>query len=438
MRILVAIAAAMLVMPMTLQAQAGPAGAEPYSGDFMKRSTMTGDWFDLRNDLAAKGITFDASLTQVTQGVMGGGKDRSWEYGGRGILTGNLDTQKLGLWPGGFLSVEMEGNFEDAVNGKTGALMPVNTNQVLPLPGGGHLNMPQWAFAQFFSEYAGVMFGKLDTTTGDNNEFAHGKGDRQFINLALNINPTVMVAVPYSTLGASVIALPTKNFDEAIVNFSILQGNGTPDDAGFDELDSDKLAFAGEARWRTHLFGLTGHQLVGGVYSNKNITSLDQRIQFPITGKNTLEKETDTWAVYCNFDQYFFQPKKDEDRGAGVFGRFGASDGDPNPLHYFYSVGLSSKGPVPARAFDEMAVGFYYVDVQSPTLSGPLRSRSLLRDEWGVEVYYNVAITPWLRFTPDVQILQPAQERRLASSTTLSKDTINITTVLGARLQMIF
>ena len=63
----------------------------PYSGAFFDRSTLTGDWGGARNDLAAKGITFDANLTQIEQGVVSGGKNGSWEYGGRGDLTGNLD-----------------------------------------------------------------------------------------------------------------------------------------------------------------------------------------------------------------------------------------------------------------------------------------------------------------------------------------------------------
>ena len=29
-----------------------------------------------------------------------------------------------------------------------------------------------------------------------------------------------------------------------------------------------------------------------------------------------------------------------------------------------------------------------------------------LRDLWGVELYYNVEITPWFHVTPDLQILQ--------------------------------
>ncbi len=57
-----------------------------YSGDFWSRSTLTGDWGGVRNDLASKGVAFDASLTQVTQGIVGGGKDDLWKYGGRALL----------------------------------------------------------------------------------------------------------------------------------------------------------------------------------------------------------------------------------------------------------------------------------------------------------------------------------------------------------------
>ena len=85
-----------------------------------------------------KGVTIDMSLTQAAQGIVHGGKDTGWQYGGgRGDINLHLDTQKLGLWPGGFLNVEAEGNFIPAdtfrksINGRTGALMSVNSSQIL-------------------------------------------------------------------------------------------------------------------------------------------------------------------------------------------------------------------------------------------------------------------------------------------------------------------
>ncbi len=422
------------LLALTLAAAAA-ADETTYSGGFLDRSTITGDWGGARNDLAAKGVTFNLSLTQVGQGVVDGGKDASWQYSGRGNLTTNLDTQKLGLWPGGFLTLELEGNYSKSVNGSTGSLMPVNSNQLYPEPVGDNFNVPQLSFAQFLSPYAGVMLGKLDTLSGDANEFAHGKGDTQFMNLALNLNPTLLVAVPYSTLGAGVIVLPTKDPHAAILNFMVLQGNGQASTPGFDDLDDDKLVFAGAGRVRTDFFGMTGHQLVGGAYANKQFASIDQRLGFVIENR-ALKKEDGAWAVYYNFDQYLYEPHKGAGRGAGLFFRFGASDGNPNPMQYFFSGGVGGNGMMASRPLDRFGLGFYYIDVKSPTFQRPFFTRTFLGDEWGFEAFYNVAITPWMLLTPDLQVVEPSQRERLISLGRREK--VDTATVLALRLQLLF
>lgn len=397
--------------------------------------TLPAAWVGTRSSLAEKGITFDANLTQVGQGVVGGGKDDSdWEYGGRGNLTGNLDTQKLGLWPGGFLTVELEWNWSDSVNGKTGGLMPVNTNQLFPAPPGDKLGLPNLSFAQFLSHYGGVTIGKFDTLTGDANEFAHGKGDTQFLNTALNIN-AVALAIPYSTLGGGIIGLPTKDPNEAIVQFLVVSATGNATTAGFDDLASDNLVFALEGRMRTGFFDLTGHQLVGALYSNRSYTSIDQRLDDVIEGRR-LATNSDTWSVYYNFDQYLYETDKEAGQGVGIFGRFGASKGQPNPAEYFFSFGLGGKGMFPARELDRFGIGYYYIIINNPTLQHPLFSRKLLEDEWGFEVFYNIALTPWMLLTPDLQVIGPAQKTYATGLVT--RDSVDVATVLGFRLQLIF
>jgi len=420
----------------------------PYSGDLLGRSTLTGDWFGVRNDLAAKGITLDANLTQIYQGVVDGGKDDAWKYGGRGNLTFNVDTQKLGLWPGGFLTVEVEGNFTNSVNRLTGALMPVNNSQLYPTPTIVHknnLNVPNVSFMQFFSPYAGVVLGKLDTTSGDANEFAHGKGDTQFLNLAFNINPLAVVTVPYSTLGAGLIILPTKDPKAAIVSLMVLQSNGEASTSGFSDLHSNQLTFSGEARVRTDFFGLTGHQLIGGTYSNETFNSLNQSLRIFIENQSP-EKQDGSWSFFYNFDQYLYEPKKGSGQGAGVFGRFGVSDGNPNPMHFFFSFGVGGKGIIPSRPLDRFGIGYYYIDVNSPTFTGLLgREREFLRDEYGFEAFYNIAITPWMQLTPDIQVIRPVQKEAitigqgpLGLPAITSRESLHTATVLGLRLQLVF
>jgi porin len=40
-----------------------------------------------------------------------------------------------------------------------------------------------------------------------------------------------------------------------------------------------------------------------------------------------------------------------------------------------------------------------------------LSPRVPLRDEHGMEAFYNFAVTPWCQITPDVQFILPAQDR---------------------------
>jgi porin len=427
---------------------ASPAGAQqapaagPYSGDLLTRSTLTGDWAGLRNDLAERGVTFDLSLTQIEQGIVRGGKKRTWKYGGHGDLVVNVDSQKLGLWPGGFLNLEAEGNWSSAVNADTGALMPVDFNRVLPLPN-RDFYLDALNFTQFFSTRFGVTFGKYATITstdGDMNEFAHGKGDTQFLNMALNFNPVLALTVPYSTLGAGVVVLPTAKPEEAVAKLLVLQTNGTVSSAGFDDLSRSKLSLVGEGRLTTHFFERTGHQLLGFSLSNKNYTSLDQRLE-PVLEGSSLEKQNGSWNVYYNFDQYLYQPEKGSDRGLGVFGRFGVSDGDANPMHFFYSVGVGGKGVIPGRPRDQFGVGFYYLDIERPSITGPFRTMKLLRDEYGFEAYYNAAVTPWLQLTPDIQVVRGAQKNKIDVNAMgppfIDREAIDTSVVLGLRLRIL-
>jgi len=420
----------------------------PYSGDIWTRSTFTGDWWGVRNELANKGVTLDMSITQVGQGVVAGGKNGEWEYGGRGDFILNLDSGKLGLWPGGFFNFEMEGNWGRAINNKTGALMPVNTNQIVPEPPGGIFGVPAWNFTQFLSPYAGLTIGKYATITansGDMNEFAHGKGDTNFMNLAFNFNPLIAFTVPYSALGTGVIVLPTKDPKQAIVSLLVLQANGNPTVSGFGDLNGNDIVVAAEGRVRTDFFGFTGHQDFGTSFSNKKFVSIDQRLDRDVIENRDLQRKKGSWNIWYNFDQYLYEPKKGVDQGIGLFMRLGVSDGNPDFMKFFSSFGMGGKGMFEGRPNDKFGVGFYFINVNNPTINGPLQSRKFLRNETGLEAFYDVAITPWLFLTPDLQVLTGAQKKTtslvqgpLGVLPRLETHSIGTTTVLGVRLRMVF
>ena len=94
--------------------------AQPYDvpptwgGDFWDRPRLTGSWWGLRDELGKKGVVFDADILLSPQGVMSGGKDTGWDFYGNADYTLNIDTGKLGLWPGGFLKVYGDSSFGDS------------------------------------------------------------------------------------------------------------------------------------------------------------------------------------------------------------------------------------------------------------------------------------------------------------------------------------
>ena len=97
-----------------------------------------------------------------------------------------------------------------------------------------------------------------------------------------------------------------------------------------------------------------------------------------------------------------------KDQGFGLFGRFGFTDGEVNPVQEFYSIGLGGKGLIPGRDNDSFGVGYCYLSV-SDDLPRVIERRT--QDEQGMELYYNVAITPWLHITPDLQVVEPTREK---------------------------
>lgn len=410
--------------------------AESSSGTVWTRATLSGDWNGVRRRLAENGVTFDLSLTQVGQGVVDGGKETGWAYGGRGDLVANLDTEKLGLWPRGLFTVEVEGTFGADVNARTGALMEVNSNQLYPIADLDGVGVPAVMLTQLLSRKLGVIVGKVQTGS-DANELAAGKGDVQFFNIAFTFNAAALLTMPYSALGAGVILLPTGNEESAKLKLFVVDAEGKGNTAGFDTVFDGGTAYHAEGRIRTGLLGLTGHQLIGGTYSTKSFTALDQNVRLVVEDRSLREKDG-SWCLYYNFDQYLYESESGSGHGLGVFGRFGISDGNPNPVKYFYSAGIGGRGVVPGRPLDSFGIGYYFITVGNPSFTGPFAARSLLGDEQGGEAYYNLAITPWMKLTPDIQLVRPAQRRTVGTSgIQASVKHVDTAAVVGIRLQLI-
>lgn len=408
---------------------------ETYSGDLGSRVRLTGDWGGVRNDLAKRGVILDVDLLQTVQGVWTGGGDTGHEYWGSADYTLKVDFGKLGLWPGGFLKIKGESSFGNSVNRKAGAIVPVNGDALFPVPDDPDTTLTSVVFTQFLAPWVGVFLGKIETLDGDANEFADDHRTK-FLNPAFDFNFITLRTIPYAGLGAGLILIPT---DSVLFTALAIDTEGKAETSGFDTVFDDGTSLYGELTVKVAPFGLSGHQRLGFMWGEKDFVSLEQdprnlllRLlieRFPALGVaipvEDIRREQGSWAVTYNFDQYLWAEKtsdgKEVRRGIGLFFRFGVSDGEANPIKYVFSAGIGGKGAIPGRPLDTFGVGWYRIEF-SDNLFPVLRGQFALGldHEQGVELYYNVALTPWLFATASLQIVDQGLQKSLEPGPTFT------------------
>jgi porin len=368
---------------------------------------LTGDWCGCRDTLVDNGITFDWDVAHFYGGVASGGLDRTFRYGGHGDYVTNLDLDKLAGRKGLFLKLRAEHRFGENINRDTGSVLPAYVLADLPVLGEEELLLTNVLFTQFLSERFAVFFGKLDTLDGDLNAFAHGRGKTQFSNMAFVVNPIGLRTIPYSTLGCGLVVLGDEG--TPLFTYTVLNPTDTADTAGFDELFAEGVAMSAELRLPTRLLGLPGHQLFAATWNSRDYVSLgqDPRVVFPDVAIN---QTSGSWSLFWNFDQYLVVDPSNPQRGWGVFGRAGIADDVANPLASFLSFGVGGSSPLAGRPSDTFGVGWYRAETSDEI--GPLLQATLgpLSAGQGVELFYNMQVTPWLHVTPDVQVLMPARD----------------------------
>jgi porin len=162
------------------------------------------------------------------------------------------------------------------------------------------------------------------------------------------------------------------------------------------------------ANWKTSIAGRTGTYAVKGIYSTKSgldFRNLDQLL-LPSAARNLTFKKG-SWYVGLSGQQYIFQDRSNPTRGWGLFGEITAADGNPNTLQWSGYLGLGGSSLIPGRPTDRFGVAVFRYGA-SRDLKRELAAVFKLDDEAGAEAFYNVAVTPWLRITADIQYVDPA------------------------------
>lgn len=396
---------------------APPAQVNPYEGDLFTRPYLTGDWNGRRSQLAANGVTWDLFATQFYQGVTSGGLSQEFEYGGKLDFLPNFDGQKLGLWQGLSANMHVESRFGTTTNSICGTLLPSNAAMAFPFdPDPSSVWLTAFKFNQALSEHLILFAGKVNGLDGYALKYSPGvstnlPGLGGFQSIGLTFNPIAARGVPYSAAAAGAAVL----FGEgSSLGFSVIDP-AERSDRGMDNLFDGGATLATDLVVRRTTMGLPTIVNLGGVYTTADFTSLDPSVYLDLLrqgqlqsaiGSGNLPVENGSWALYTTVSQALWQSASDPKASWGIFGGLGLSDGNPNPIQYYASLGIGGRRMSPARPLDSWGIGYYYVGL-SDEVKTLTQTALPLRDEYGAEAFYNIALLPSCRLTPNLQIARP-------------------------------
>lgn len=379
-----------------------------FGGPIGERTKLTGDWFGRRTKLNDGGITLDVSTAQFYASVTSGGLQQQFQYGGRNDYFLNLDAEKLGLWSGASVTLHGETRYGESVNSISGTIAAPNLMLAFPLATGSVTALTGVTFTQSLSDELQVYFGKLNTLDGFEQPLTGAGNLSGFQNTAMLYNPVFARTVPYSTLGAG-FDLTREKTSFSVVAYDT---NDTTTVTGFNTFFSNGVTIYSELNFTTNFFDRPGHQGFSGTYSSGTYSDLTPTAYLdPISGLNIVTTpRTGSWCLAYNFDQALYVDPDDSERMWGVFGNFGMADSNPSPVSWFASAGISGAAGLPRRKADTFGFSYFYVGV-SDSLKD-LSPRLLpLRDEYGIELYYNAALNPWCQITPDLQVISPFRDQ---------------------------
>jgi porin len=343
-----------------------------------------------------------------------------------------VDTGRAGLWPGGVFHFTLESRYGSSSPQNTftvGSSVPQYTGLAYPGPFFVHDVLPtEYFLLQSLTPKFAVILGKANVLTHADQTFFGDNYKYYFANLNFNKNP--MALNFYNTYSLAAIGIWTPSQRVTFV-------------AGVYDPNTEANNFATKAFDRVNLYGITifsykiGH-LPGQSWAQYNWTNkpkIDLTSPFgqlspsevpqavgvllgtPSSQALPTNYRSTSWVTVGNFAQYLFV--KDQPgavaaklgsgqplRGIGLFGRIGYAPEDTNPITRDASVALFANGLSDHRPNDSFGLGIYHNGISQPLkndIAGLTAATATAKNENGLEVFYDVAITPAIRLIPSYQ-----------------------------------
>jgi porin len=402
------------------------------SRDFRYRTQLSGDWGGMRTDLARHGFFFDLYSTSAYQDVTSGGLKTGSAFIQNTQLSMNVDTGRAGLWPGGVVHVTLEarnGSSSAQDTFTAGATVPQYTGLAFPGPFFVHDVLPTEFFLfQSLTPKFSVILGKVNVLTHADQTLFGNSYKYDFANLNFNKNPMALNFYNTTSWAGIGVWTPSKWLTTSV---------------GVYDPNSEANNFATKAFDRVNIYGITIFSykignLPGQSWGQANWTNkpkIDLTSPFgqlspsevpqavgvllgtPSTQTLPINYKSKSWVTIGNFSQYLFVKDRpgavaeklgtgQSLRGVGLFGRIGYAPEETNTITRDASVALFGYGLSDHRPNDSFGLGIYHNGISQPLkddfeqLTG---AAATVKNENGLEVSYDFAITPAIRLIPSYQ-----------------------------------
>lgn len=381
--------------------------------------TLTGDWGGLRTRLADEGITFNAQYAAEVWSNVTGGEKTGTVYTGLMSLQGNVDLQKLVGWQGASVSTRWYW-----LSGQDISMTDLGNNifTVSNIAGFNTFRMSEFWFQQnFLNNWISIRMGQLAADS----QFGVSTYETVFLNGTFAWSPDLSTNVPNGgpayPMGAPAVQLALTPLTWLTYQGAVFQGNVFAQDVnqhGFrwNLSPSNGYFSIHELILRTNQAaranGLPGEFKIGGWFDTapapdaSNTQPWNYGLYFIADQMLYRVPQPGSVPVIANSGQQTAASSL-TDKGLGIFAYIGLAPRNSNVINFYVDGGLNYKGLIPTRDNDVLGAGFAYGHLNNNPQGN--NGRSDLGYEMLLEATYQIVLTPWLSFQPDLQyVMQPS------------------------------
>ena len=379
-------------------------------------STLTGDWNGLREQLEDDGFVLQGRYTSIMMENFEGGLSTGFFGGGAAGVTLTIDTETCLDHDGGTVFIDWE--YFDWYNGTFGRLDTYDPTGSVVGSNGNFIDDDQSGFnaiaqlyydQQLIENVLSMRFGKMDANSTFSNIEPAGAFQYNLMHNPATLNPY------FPTYPAEATALQAQlNLGQYVTGYFGWYDGTT---AAYDPATGRSGPDTG-TRGPATFFDNDGHWFLITEWSVS--WSIDDAYLGSLavggwlqtgrtgTGGTDTQGVVDVPGMYATFQQVLWAPDRDTAKSGGgiqLFGQFGLSDPDKNPVHWSMMGGVSATGVIPGRPDDAIGLaggwtafsdnpGIYQSQLRNgaPGASGG--------HETAVEVFYKAQVTPWLFVQP--------------------------------------